>query len=373
MTDSIQITIIDGPRSFFNDQLPNKNQDQISLPQIARLLDDINRTFRIQTNDGDKISEIDRSPSTHRIVFARSNDYASISEHVRLNFVEFINEIEPQALFLHNPPRHIREQITSSFDNVSTKVFDYPKITEKDIEQLKTVLPTYILGQEVAINSLLASFQTMIDLDNKKPLVLLFIGPSGVGKTETAKQICNTLNGQVMRKQFSMFQNDSFTSYLFGGELRDDSFGHDLLDRTSNIILLDEFDKANPIFHSAFYQLFDEGKFSERNYSVNVNRAIIICTSNYASKSEAKNLLGEAIYSRFDSIVQFSPLSTFAVEQLIDNAVEDRFKKTQNTYLNKQEIVATLKSRASHFHNARSLRRFVNEYISLQKMKKTIK
>ena len=49
-----------------------------------------------------------------------------------------------------------------------------------------------------------------------------------------------------------------------------------------------EFDKAYAVFHSAFYQLFDEGIYEDQNYRVDVRHAIIICTSNYKSKDEIK-------------------------------------------------------------------------------------
>ena len=368
----MQIVIVDGPRSYFDEQLHESDSKLMSLPRIARLVDEINRTFRTQPADSSKPPEVDRSSITGKIVYARSNDYASIGEHVRLNFAEFIDDIEPLSLYLHNPPRHIREQIESAFNDVQISTYDYPKISEENIARLKADFPTTVLGQEAAMSSLLASFQTMFDLDNEKPLVLLFIGPSGVGKTETAKLISHIMGGELMRKQFSMFQNERFASYLFGGELSENSFGHDLLDRTSNVLLLDEFDKANPVFHSAFYQLFDEGEFIDRNYHVNVSRAVIICTSNYASKNDAREELGDPIYSRFDAVITFASLPTTVIQCLIEAAVKERFEKTQTentTQLNKDRIIENLKSQANQFHNARSVKGFVNEYISLLKIK----
>ena len=67
-----------------------------------------------------------------------------------------------------------------------------------------------------------------------------------------------------------MFQNNEFATYLFGGKYNEKSFAQDLLARRSNVILLDEFDKANPIFHSAFYQLFDEGIYEDTNFHAEV-------------------------------------------------------------------------------------------------------
>ena len=76
----------------------------------------------------------------------------------------------------------------------------------------------------------------------------MFYGPSGVGKTETAHFLNSLLGGELLRKQFSMFHSDKFTSYLFGGSHNESSFALDLLNRESGVILIDEFDKAYPLF-----------------------------------------------------------------------------------------------------------------------------
>lgn len=105
---------------------------------------------------------------------------------------------------------------------------------------------------------------------------MLFYGSSGIGKTETANLISICLTEKLFRKQFSMFQNNQFSTYLFGGAHYEKSFAKELLDRESNVILLDEFDKAHPIFHSTFYQLFDEGIFEDQNYIVQlINQSLL--------------------------------------------------------------------------------------------------
>ena len=79
---------------------------------------------------------------------------------------------------------------------------------------------------------------------------------------------------------------------------------------------LDEFDKANSTFHSAFYQIFDEGIYEDQNYHLELFQSIIICTSNYKSEDDIKSHLGKAIFSRFDAVIKFSSLSVEAKEQI---------------------------------------------------------
>lgn len=93
-----------------------------------------------------------------------------------------------------------------------------------------------------------------------------------------------------------MFQCEKFASCLFGGTHVEASFARDLLDRSSGVILIDEFDKANNIFRSAFCEVFDEGVFEDKNYRAQLGPALVICTSNYGSGEEIRQALGDALF-----------------------------------------------------------------------------
>lgn len=128
------------------------------------------------------------------------------------------------------------------------------------------------------------------------------------------------------------------------------SFSKDLLDRESNVLLLDEFDKAHPSFHSAFYQLFDEGIYEDQNYKLKLDKSIIICTSNYTNSKDIEEKLGSAIYNRFDKIIHFDDLSDNAKKKIggivfekysnyykcnLDDQVKERLEKA---YLNCENV-----------------------------------
>lgn len=103
----------------------------------------------------------------------------------------------------------------------------------------------------------------------------------------------------------------------------------ELIRRSSNVILLDEFDKVSPSFYNAFYQMFDEGTFVDANYSVDVSKCIIICTTNYRTEEEAEKYLGTPIYSRFSKVVIFNPIS-----------IDDKLKIARKCYTGLMEQVA---------------------------------
>lgn len=142
-----------------------------------------------------------------------------------------------------------------------------------------------------------------------RPVTLLFLGDSGIGKTETAKYISSSLKTEMVRIQFSMQQTNNAYQYIFGADHGEDSLARELIRRKSNVVLLDEFDKVSSTFYNAFYQMFDEGVFVDANYSVDISKCIIICTTNYRTEEEAEKYLGTPIYSRFSKVVIFNPIS----------------------------------------------------------------
>lgn len=196
----------------------------------------------------------------------------------------------------------------------------------------------------------------------------MFYGPSGVGKTETAQFVNSLLGGALMRRQFSMFHSEKFASYLFGGTHSEESFGRDLLDRESGVILIDEFDKANSVFHSAFYQLFDGGIFEDKNYHVEVGPSLIICTSNYGTEDEIRQALGDALFSRFDALVHFLPLTKEEISQVIDRLVDSRYATLapdEQQRLDTDDLKTKLDQLPDGSGNVRKLGKLVDEVISL--------
>jgi ATP-dependent Clp protease ATP-binding subunit ClpA len=204
-----------------------------------------------------------------------------------------------------------------------------------------------------------------------KPIVLMLLGPSGVGKTETARFINELLGGALMRKQLSMYHSEKFASYLFGGTHSEPSFAHNLLDRESGVILLDEFDKANIAFHSAFYQMFDDGVYEDKNYTAHLGPSLIICTTNYRSEPEAISSLGDALCSRFDAIIEYKRLPSESIQEIIDKMVDNRCSALtpgERDHFGDVQISAikeNLHRAATREGNVRRLGKLVDEVISL--------
>ena len=243
-----------------------------------------------------------------------TDDYGGIKEWAVLGFSNNVllhQKAEIKNLWLCNPPDKIYNDITKNFDKDLIEEHK-PVYCDISIETLKKIANGFdeaVIGQSHVMKQALSSIYAIRNKKRNRPVTLLFLGDSGIGKTETAKYISSCLGADMVRIQFSMQQTASAYQYIFGAEHGEDSLARELIRRSSNVILLDEFDKVSPAFYNAFYQMFDEGIFVDANYSVDVSKCIIICTTNYRTEDEAEKNLGTPIYSRFSKVIIFKPIS----------------------------------------------------------------
>lgn len=371
MKSDTKVTVYYGPPSWFEEQL-GEGQRRYLL-DLLNERDEARRRIR-HTIDGQKSSHEEARVPRPDCVVAMSSDYASVHEHAITNFVGLVREVNPKHLILHNPPELIHTQLDQVL-RTKVEYYTYPVVTRDTLIKFRDGFADHLVGQRSVRERMLAALYPLMNDKRKKPVVLMFYGPSGVGKTETVQFFNELLGGKLMRKQFSMFHSDKFASYVFGGSHSESSFARDLLNRSSGVILIDEFDKANPVFHSAFYEIFDEGVFEDKNYRVLLDKALIICTSNYRSEDEIRKALGDALYSRFDALIRFESLSPDEIKQVTSRLVDGSFKRlsaNDQAMLDKEEIKSLLHVRASSISNVRKLGKLVDEVISLKLVRATL-
>ena len=362
----LKINIYYGPRDAFENYISDLN-DYSNFIDIIYIHDSYkDKLFEVDMNSGKIQKEIKIAINT---IIAYSDEYSLISEGATNAFVSILNTFIFDNLVLHNPPKNILNQLKKKYGKVNEIYYEYNAF---DLEKLKEINQLYdkeIIGQGHVKNKLMTAILSNNKLlDKPKPLVIMLYGPSGVGKTETAKLLSEILGQELFRQQLSMFQNNEFISFLFGEAHYKSSFARELLERKSNIILFDEFDKCPTSVYSAFYQMFDEGFFSDKNYNVKLDRTIIICTSNFMSENEIKQKVGEPIFNRFDAIIEFNSLDEEGSKKII----ADRYDKyvgclsdEERQLLEMKNIKNKLLLLSDKFKNFRVLDNYIKELISL--------
>ena len=132
-----------------------------------------------------------------------------------------------------------------------------------------------------------------------------------------------------------------------------------MMGRESNVILIDEFDKVNPALYNAFYELFDEGKYVDTNYSVELGQAIFLLTCNFSNENEIKKALGPAMFSRIGCCVEYADLTVEQKQKIVNNwydSIMASLKDDERVYIETTDIHEWFLKNAERYDNIRILK-----------------
>jgi ATP-dependent Clp protease ATP-binding subunit ClpA len=365
------ITIYYGPKSGFQ-KLLKFEEPVITLTNLAIISDKKMREhlFKMESrkkNDPKENTSLNLERIKIKYLIAFSDEYAALSESAIQGFLSFLSQFDIHSVFLQNPPMSITSQLYNSGYKINVINYAYKQLSQDSLKRIYSQFDQTIIGQQNVKRRLLNALYPVTNKNHKQPVVLLFYGPTGVGKTETAKLLSSLVKESLFRKQFSMFNSEEFASYLFGGKHFQSSLSRELLERESNIILFDEFDKIHPVYYSAFYQIFDEGVYEDKNYSVTLENTVIICTSNFSSIDHIVQCLGAPIYSRFDAIIEYDALSREAMENIASREYSEQYEKLEHwekKIIEHSNVRETIAQCIGSIENARHLKTLVKEKIS---------
>lgn len=381
-----KILIFKGPDKKFDEKVENeiaklpKELERYSLGDLIKQLDtkDVNLTINQQQQNKDVLN---KKPEKD-IVIVHNSDFTSVNPHVILNFVNgIINRFVIQYLYIQNPPFRIEKSLISKYGNmVIDKNYNYHKPNAKSVLKYYKELQDskIVFGQEEAKKqTCIGLFKQVYQIAQKsKPLVLLYYGPSGVGKTELAKNISSLYKGNLTRIQFSMMQTEDAVKYVFGSDNTHPSMARDLLARESNVVLIDEFDKVSPTFYNVFYQMFDEGKFKDALYRVNLENCIFILTSNFDNTDEIIQRVGMPIFSRIDIKIKFELLTVQQKRKVIKSTFRKVIKQLlpkDRTIIKSSNLQNLYLEHADDFNNIRMLNKIIENdiyhYLMNEKLK----
>ena len=268
--------------------------------------------------------------------------------------IDVIDEVGASRMLL---PANRRPK-TVTVKDVETVVAKIARIPPKSVSKddrkvllnLERDLKTVVFGQNPAIESLSSSIKLARAglREPEKPIgCYLFSGPTGVGKTEVARQLALTMGVELVRFDMSEYMERHSVSRLIGappGYVGFDQGGlmTDAIDQQPHaVLLLDEIEKAHPDVFNILLQIMDHGKLTDNNgKSVDFRNVILIMTTNAGAADLAKPAIGfgredrvgddqEAIErmftpefrNRLDSIVPFASLPPEVVGRVVDKFV----------------------------------------------------
>ena len=288
--------------------------------------------------------EIEEEKAKQEAAAAKEDYEAALNAKIR------IEELEKQIA------NHTEDhKVTATVNDVAESVermtgIPVSQMGATDIERLKDMghrLQTKVIGQDKAVEAVARAIRRNragFDEGNRPIGSFLFVGPTGVGKTELAKQLALDMFGTkdaIIRLDMSEYSDRTAVSKLIGttaGYVGYDDNSNTLTERVRrnpySIVLLDEIEKADPQVITLLLQVLDDGRLTDgQGNTVNFKNTVIIATSNAGFGYEA-NLTEDAdkpelmdrlkpffrpeFLNRFNAVIEFSHLSKEDLSKIVD-------------------------------------------------------
>ena len=337
--------------------------------------------------------EIEEEKAKQEAAAAKEDYEAALNAKIR------IEELEKQIA------NHTEDhKVTATVNDVAESVermtgIPVSQMGATDIERLKDMghrLQTKVIGQDKAVEAVAKAIRRNragFDEGNRPIGSFLFVGPTGVGKTELAKQLALDMFGTkdaIIRLDMSEYSDRTAVSKLIGttaGYVGYDDNSNTLTERVRrnpySIVLLDEIEKADPQVITLLLQVLDDGRLTDgQGNTVNFKNTVIIATSNAGFGYEA-NLTEDAdkpelmdrlkpyfrpeFLNRFNAVIEFSHLSKEDLSKIVDLMLVE-----VNKTLAKKDIDLTVSDAAKEYMTeegydevmgVRPLRRVVEQQI----------
>ena len=273
------------------------------------------------------------------------------------------------------------------------------KMGASDIERLKGIgdrLRGKVIGQDEAVKAVARAIRRNragFDEGNRPIGSFLFVGPTGVGKTELAKQLALDMFGKkdaIIRLDMSEYSDRTAVSKLIGttaGYVGYDDNNNTLTERVRrnpySIVLLDEIEKADPQVITLLLQVLDDGRLTDgQGNTINFKNTVIIATSNAGFGNESltgndkqdEDIMKRLVpyfrpefLNRFNAVIEFSPLTKDHLKDIVELMLDD-----VNKTLAKKGIDLTVSDEAKDYlieegydeaMGARPLRRVIEQQI----------
>lgn len=288
--------------------------------------------------------EIEEEKAKQEAAVAKEDYEAALNSKIRIEKLE-------KEIANHAKDRKVTATVNDVAESVERMTgIPVSQMGASDIERLKDMgnrLQTKVIGQDKAVEAVARSIRRNragFDEGNRPIGSFLFVGPTGVGKTELARQLALDLFGTkdaIIRLDMSEYSDRTAVSKLIGttaGYVGYDDNSNTLTERVRrnpySIILLDEIEKADPQVITLLLQVLDDGRLTDgQGNTVNFKNTVIIATSNagfgYESNStedadkpelmdRLKPYFRPEFLNRFDAVIEFSHLDKEDLSKIVD-------------------------------------------------------
>lgn len=413
-----------------NESIKQANEKRLEnvkeeLAQLNEKRNELSASWKAEKERADKVQEIRKNIEEFKIEAEkaeRSGDYGKVAELRYGKIKEQEAELaKAEAELSDDRPKLIKEEVDSEdIADVVAKWTGIPvtKLVQSEREKLlnlESVLHKRVVGQEEAIEAVADAIRrNRAGLnDERKPIgSFLFLGTTGVGKTELAKALAEFLfddENSMTRIDMSEYQEKHSVSRLVGappGYVGYDEGGQlteAVRRRPYSVILLDEIEKAHPDVFNILLQVLDDGRLTDnKGRTVNFKNAIIVMTSNLGShliqenfeklegnnykeileltKEQVMELLRKTLrpefLNRIDETIVFKPLNKNEIRSIIDIQLD-----SLNKILDKKGIRMSMTDEAKDYimskgydptFGARPLKRLIQHEILNQLSKEIL-
>ena len=235
-------------------------------------------------------------------------------------------------------------------------LYEILKDNKKAIYTIKTVLLENIIGQNEVINRLVdITKRIKLGYKDNKCISLLFVGPSGVGKTKLATLFASLISKQkVIKLDMSEYSDNMALSKFIGSTAgyigyEDNKYALNIIkDNPNSVIILDEIDKAHPKIINLLYQILEDAQIKDaKNNIINFSNNIIIMTSNAgeeqknigfnqnnAPDTKLKETFDTPFINRIDDIIKFNHLTEENIHKIILKDLKELKNKYQEITIN---------------------------------------
>ena len=399
------------------------NISQEHLLEIQKELSDLRAQFKtLKTKWENEKSTIEKVQKLREKLEKLNSEIEQAEQNYDLNKAAELKYGKLPAL-----KKQLEEEEKIAVDLLKTRSLLRDKVTEKEIAQiierwtgiptsklmegqqekilkLPEILHKRVVGQDEAITKVTDSIirsRAGIQDPNRPIGSFLFLGPTGVGKTELAKTLAANLfddERNIVRIDMTEYMEKYSVSRLIGappgyvGYEEGGQLTEAIRRKPYSVILFDEIEKAHPDVFNILLQVLDDGRITDsQGHTVDFKNTIIILTSNLGSeilldgiaddgeitqnaKNDIKNILKQSFkpefLNRLDEIVLYKPLSKNDITKILDIQIDS----LNNRLLNKQ-ITCELTNEAKQFiinngynpvYGARPLKRFIQRHVETE-------